>query len=190
MSITSKTEFSSILSDPGPSTRRGLPSWVILAVVLLLEAISFHRLVVRDIEGLYPFSFDQAGYLSHSYEAFETIRNRGIVDGLADAWFSSGHATGVLLQGEAAILYMFFGASRTTSLMLLFAHFAALQLALFAALRYLTGRTAPGFLAVGLLLFSASRFFYAGGLNDFRLDLPASCLYGIALCCFLSSDRF
>ena len=38
------------------------------------------------------------------------------------------------------------------------------------------------------LVGTASRFFYAGGLSDFRADSIASSLYGVTLCCFLLSD--
>lgn len=169
------------------SSRSG---WFVIAGLLLIELVSFHRMVIRDVEGLYPFSFDQGVYLMQAYEAFETIRTDGISAGLRNALFSPGRPTGVLVQGEAALAYVLFGASRTTSLLVLFAHFAALQVILFAAFRRITHRNAPGFIAIALLLFSISRFFYAGGLNDFRFDSPAACLYGISLLSFLCCDQF
>ncbi len=164
--------------------------WFVVAALLFIELLSFHRMVVRDVEGLYPFSFDQGVYLMQAYEAFETIRVHGILAGLQNAWLSPGRPTGVLVQGEAALAYALFGASRTTSLLVLFAHFAGLQVILFAAFRRITHRNAPGFVAIALMLFSVSRVFYAGGLNDFRLDSPAACLYGIAFLSFLCADQF
>lgn len=175
-------------SGLGTSTQK--TGWIILAFLLLIQLLSFHQLVVRDIEGLYPFSYDQTVYLTNAYESFETMRNDGILTGLHSALFTPGRPTGVLLQGEASIIYLFLGASRSTSLLVLFGHFALLQIVVLAGFFQLTGRHAPGLAANALILFSTSRYFWAGGLSDFRLDFPAQCLYGVALISFLCSDRF
>lgn len=166
-------------------------SVLLLVLLLLLELVSFYQLVTRDLANIYPFSFDQAAYLNDAYQSFEEMRNHGILAGLRNAWFTPGRPTGVLLQGEAALAFIFLGAGRTASLLVLFAHFALLQIILFAAFRRLSsGRSAPGLIAISLLLLSVSRYFSSGGLSDFRLDFPASCLYGISLAAFLCSDQF
>lgn len=166
------------------------PGWLIVLACIFIQFLSFRQMVARDIEGIYPFSFDQTTYLRHAYEAFETIRTSGIIAGLNEAFFSPGKPNGVVLQGEAVLSYLLFGSSRATSLAVIFVHFAVLQAALFALFRKLTARNESGFLAVGLLLLTSSRYFSAGGLNDFRLDLASSSLYGVCLCALLCANLF
>lgn len=164
--------------------------WIVLSLTLVLQFLATRGNFLRDIEGLYPFSFDQGMYLMHAYDSFEALRNGGLSDFIRHSFLAPDRPTGVLVQAEAALAYGLFGASRTTSLMVLFLHFALLQVVLFATFRKLFSRNEIGFLAVGLLLTTSTRFHWAGGLNDFRLDLAASCLYGISLCTLVASDLF
>lgn len=178
------------LAEPGTYSRsHSRRDWIILSILLLIEFLSFHTMVQRDIAGLYPLNVDQQMYLMHSYESFEAIRQHGISTALLQALFTTGKPTGVLLQAEAAFAYTLFGANRSTALSLLFLHFALLQVVIFQVFRRISGRNAGGYLAVTLLLFSVSRHFYAGGFNDFRLDFAASCLYGVVFGSLSCSDR-
>lgn len=164
--------------------------WTVLLFCLVLQLLVTRENFVRDIEGLYTFSFDQGMYLMHAYDSFEALRNGGLSSFMTHTFGAPDRPTGVLVQGEAALLYGLFGASRTTSLMVLFLHFALFQVVLFATVRKVLRRNDLGFLAIGLLLATSTRFFWAGGLNDFRLDFAASCLYGISLCALIASDLF
>jgi hypothetical protein len=163
---------------------------LILVAALLLQAFAFYQSAIRDLENVYPFAFDQAQYLTQSYAAFDVMRQDGILAGLKFSLLHPQRPAGVLLQTEAALLYVFLGASRSTSLLLLLLHFFALQVVLFFAFRKLFGRSTPAFVAIGLLLTTIGRHYYAGGIQDFRLDFPAVCLYGIALCALICSNRF
>jgi hypothetical protein len=164
--------------------------WIILSCCILIQGLALRQTFNREIEGTYPFAYDQSAYLTQVYEAYEKSRDEGLVAGLKEALLSPGRPQGVLLQGEATLLSTVLGASRGTCLATIFAQFALLQVVLLLAFRRITGAVDWGFLAIGLTLLTTSRYFYAGGLDDFRLDLAASSLYGSALCALLASNYF
>lgn len=162
----------------------------IFTCCLVIQGLALRQTFLREIEGTYPFAHDQSAYLTQVYEAYEKSRDEGLVAGLMDASLSPGRPQGVLLQAEATLLSAVLGAGRGLCLATIFAHFGLLQIVLLLACRRITGTVDWGFLAIGLTLLTNSRYFYAGGLYDFRLDLAASSLYGSALCALLASNYF
>ena len=167
---------------------RGL-TWAALLLILLAETALFFWKANRDVVRYYPRRFDQATYLSLTYETYERCRNGGFARGVVEL-AKRGLPNGILLPIEAVTLFQFTGASRLSALSLNLLHFVILAVALFLACRRLTGRSAAGFLGVGLLLMARTPYFWPGGLMDFRFDFAASCLFGTCVCLAILSDGF
>ncbi|MEO8056163.1 MAG: hypothetical protein ABI768_13475, partial [Acidobacteriota bacterium] len=170
----------------------GIPrrfTWGALLLILLVEAVLFFLKASRDVASFFPRRFDQATFLSLTYEAFERCRSVGFVAGIAEL-VERGIPNGILLPIEAVALFQATGPSRLAALSLNLLHFGVLVVALFLACRRLTRRSATGFLGVGLLLLARTPFFWPGGLMDFRFDFVASCLFGTCICLAILSDGF
>lgn len=164
-----------------PASRRAL------LLILFVEAVLFYGKASRDVVSFYPRRFDQATFLSLTYEAFERCRSVGFAAGIAEL-VKRGIPNGILLPIEAVALFQGTGASRLAALSLNLLHLGVLVVALFLACRRLTGRSATGFLGVGLLLLARTPFFWPGGLMDFRFDFVAACLFGTCVCLAILSD--
>jgi hypothetical protein len=179
--------------DPAPSfLDRLLPlrlGWITVAAILCLQWLLFSHWALREVTWGYPGIFDQNLYLGHSYRAFEDMRTHGVVGGL---WrgLNAGLPQGNLLHTEAAFYYLFAGPSRLSALTVVWFHWASLQLAMVATMRWLTRSWSASLVTLGLLLTTTSRFAEAGGQWDFRLDFSAACLYGVALCALVRSRCF
>ncbi len=169
-------------------TPRGL-TWAALVLILLVEAVLFFWMANRDVVRFYPRRFDQATYLSLTYETYERCKSAGLAAGIAEL-VKRGIPNGILLPIEAVTLFSVTGPSRLSALSLNLLHFVVLAVALFFASRRLTGRSSTGFLGVGLLLMARTPFFWPGGLMDFRFDFAASCLFGTCVCLAILSDGF
>jgi hypothetical protein len=183
---------SSFLSGREPTALRRLNSrkgWALLAFILLLQWMLFLEFIRREILWSYPTAFDQGVYLSSAYDSYERFLAKGPLEGLWHV-ITIHRPTGVMLDTQAAVLFLFLGPSRHSALTLNFLYFAAFQLVLAYTLFWLTGRFAFAFIAIGLLLSVSSPFYVTGGLADFRMDLIASCLYGIFLCMVVRSNVF
>jgi hypothetical protein len=171
---------------------RGIPrgfTWAALLVILLVETALFFWKANRDVVRFYPRRFDQATYLSLTYETYERCQSGGFAAGVAEL-VKRGIPNGILLPLEAVTLFQVTGASRLSALSLNLLHFVVLTVALFLACRRLTGRSTTGFLGVGLLLMARTPYFWPGGLMDFRFDFAASCLFGTCVCLAILSDGF
>ena len=171
---------------------RGIPrgfTWAALLLILLVETVLFFWKANRDVVRFYPRRFDQATYLSLTYETYERCRSAGFAAGVAEL-VKRGIPNGILLPIEAVTLFQVTGASRLSALSLNLLHFVVLAVALFLACRRLTGRSTTGFLGVGLLLMARTPYFWPGGLMDFRFDFAASCLFGTCVCLAILSDGF
>lgn len=169
--------------------RRNYSVWIILSCFLLLQYALFRQYAVREVTWAHPGMADQTGYLIHSYRAFENLLAQGFVPGvLENLRARSSH--GVMLPVQSSILFLLLGPNRLAALTLSFLYFALSELVLFYTVRWLTRSWALAFIAISLLLLSASRFFWAGGLYDFRLDSIAASLYTIMLCLAIRSRFF
>lgn len=167
---------------------REAAGWAVLGTLLLIEFILFRNYILSEVVWAYPPNFDQAAYLGQAYELYEQMRTAGI-------WHAIIHQPdapqGALLQLQAALLFKSMGhASRFIALSLNFFYFALFQLALVKSVRELTGRWSVAFLGLALLLTASAPFNAAGGIDDFRMDFIALCLYGTFLCCVVCSGIF
>ncbi len=160
---------------------------LLLFGLVLFQLVLFRQYVYRELAWAYPGSFDQAVYLHKTYDLFHRALEHGPGTALSGS-LREGGPTGVLLPIQGAFMQFFFGSNRFAVLLVNFAYYALLQVVIFVTARWLTGRTAFGWLAVGLLLLEHSPFFWAGGLFDFRMDFVASCLYATFLCLLVRSD--
>ena len=158
----------------------------LLAGLAIIEAGLFHAYYLREIVWHQPEHYDQAGLLLESYHLELDIRGHGL--GAITDYLLQGHAGGLGLPVEGALMAMLFGGARLPRLAVNFLLFLLAQWAVFHTARRLSGRGIFGFAALGLVLCLESPWRPFGGLFDFRLDMAASCLYGIWVCSLLASD--
>jgi hypothetical protein len=169
--------------------KSGAAGWIAIALLVLAEYGLFRQFALREVVWAYPTKFDQAAALRRSYETFEKVRTDGLLAGIRDR-LSQPAPTGVLMPIEAAVLYLVIGPSRLSALTVNFLHFALFQVVLLYTLRWWSGRWAPGWLGLGLLLSASAPFAAAGGLMDFRMDTLALCLWGVFMCAVIRSGVF
>ncbi len=161
--------------SPGPPA---LLPWLGLALLLAVQYGLFRQFVLREVAWCYPRAYDQTVYLRLAYECYEQVLRDGPWRAVLAA-LRQPVANGLVFEAEAGLLCAVLGPSRLTALTLNFAHFALLQVALAATLRRRTGRWAPAFLGVGLLLTVPLPFGILGGMAYFGRDFAAFCLYGV-----------
>jgi hypothetical protein len=168
---------------------RPLAAAGLLALFLAVQYSLFHRHARREITWAYPDHFDQAGYLGLTYTAYENIRAEGLLPVLVRE-LTATRATGVLFPVEGSLFLLLLGPSRLSALTMHFAHFALLQVTLFATLARLSRRWSVAWLGLGLLLAAATPFAPGGGMFDYRIDFSALCLFGVTLCLVARSGLF
>ena len=167
--------------------RKSRLAWLAIAILILVQFSLFRQQVVREILPTYPAYYDQARFLQLAQETYQSMMTRGFWSGLF-ASLNRPQPASFMLPIQGGLAYYIFGPHRFNALALTFAYFALLQVTVAYTVRRITGRWSMGLVAVGLLVGTASRFLYAGGLDDFRADSIAASLYGVTLCCFLLSD--
>jgi hypothetical protein len=175
--------------DRGATSLRAALPWLGLALLLAVQYGLFRQYAQREVTWMYPYGYDQAVYLGRSYVIYEGILQKGLVDGV---WtpLQSPLPNGLIFETEASLLYLVLGPSRLTALTLNFLHFALFQVALATTLRWYTRRWSAAFLGLGLLLAAGTPFSVNAGMQDFRLDFAAFCLYGVFLCAVIRSGVF
>jgi len=181
-------------SDQSGATKGGITSqhwgWYVVVLLLLCEYGLFRQQMLREVTWAYPSGFDQTAYLIQAYVDYERIISAGFLSGLKASLLAPS-ATGIMLQTQAALLFLMVGPNRLTALTLSFLYFALFQSVLVYTLNWLTGRWSVAFTGLGLFLVSTSRFaVFGGGLADFRIDSTAASLYGITLCLAIRSRSF
>jgi hypothetical protein len=152
--------------------------WHVLLVLVLVEAVAFHTTARDSVAPFYPMNLDQVQYLGEAYSAYDLIKAHGITG----AWevFQAPRAQGMLLQDQAALAFLFTGASRLVAIDINLAYFLLYLWVSTETARRLGG-LAAALTAAGLILAAATTTQITGGLFDFRLDFAAMCLWGTLL---------
>jgi hypothetical protein len=189
MDVVERTEPKDAAWSAHPRWRRSRLAWTSVGVGVLLLGLMFRQAVERDVTWFAPLNFDQSTYLWSTYEAHDVLVTQGLLAAAKQA-AKAPQTTGMLLPWAGTALFTFLGPNRLAALTLNFLFFAAFQVALVATLRWASGRWGAAFFGVGLLLTALTPYMWAGGLNDFRLDFIAFCLYGIVLCAVVRSRFF
>ena len=142
-----------------------------------MEALLFSSFYMREVAWYPPDNFDQASYLLETYRLQERIFSQGL-DQVWSAFWSKGHASGVLFPIEGALAGIVINGTRFPRLCVLFLGFCALQIVAFTTARAVWKRRVYGYIALGLILSEITLWFApGGGLFDFRMDFLAYCLY-------------
>ena len=159
--------------------------WGLIITLIISEYLLFRTYVLREISNNYPAWSDQTAYLTLSYTLYENILNNGLLSALAH---NPPTPTTFLFPIQAAIFFLFFGASRVSALSLNFIYFASLQLTLTKTIQSITKNYLISLVILGLLLSTlwASSMSW-GGIIDFRIDFMATCLFGILISFIMQS---
>ncbi len=157
------------------------------ALLLLAQFAVFWQYANREIVWAYPADFDQSSYLTMDYTLYRGVLRDGLLPALGH-YFHEPHPTGLMLPLQDCAAEFLAGPGRMSNLLLNFGYFALLEVVFFVTASWLAGRTAVGWIGVGLLLLLQSPFLAAGGMFDCRIDFIACCLYGTFLCLLIRSD--
>jgi len=163
-----------------------LNPWGILLILLIAQYAGFKTYLLREIVYFYPANYDQAAFLPHVYTLYDHIKHIGFKALLN---ISALLPTGILFPLNALILFLTFEASRFYALLPNFLYFILLQLTVFLIAKKLSGKSAFGFLFIGLIL-TLNTPFFIGGIADYRMDFIAFCLYGILISFIIQSQVF
>ncbi len=180
--------------DPVPPAKSAaLPGWLSplgLLVVLAGELALFCFATARHVSWAYPRWLDQLQYLGEAYDGYDWAIDHGFLEGARHALAHvapQGSLHGLL----AMLVFEFCGPTRTAALSLNMLALLALQAALFASVRRVSGSWSLAWASLGLLAAChAPWIFGPGSAFDFRLDWMAACAYGVALCAAVASDGF
>lgn len=161
-------------------------AWSVLALAVVALFFFFRSHVINEVAP-YPARYhDQAGYLLRAYRTWNEMQLGGTVRALARIPSETSPNT-VIFPAAAALFFPITGASRLGALTLGYLSFVAWILAVYLTVGWLLSDRGAALFSVGLLLFSSSPFSGAGGIDDFRPDWVAACLYGVFVCLLVRS---
>jgi hypothetical protein len=180
--ILGRVERRSVTSDQ--STRQLQPkartAWLIaLGILLVIEIQIFHSFVAQDVVGFLPTGYDQAAYLTDTYQIYESMHTNGLVAGFAGALVRPA-PQGILLGPLTALVYAVLGPVRLSALDLNIIFFIAYIVVTALVVTRTTGPRAAT-VAVALIISLNSVFVRPGGVGDFRYDHIDMCIWGILL---------
>lgn len=135
----------------------------------------------------YTINHDGADVLNKSYKLYALVKNKVSFNQIAQ---ESIIPQSLLFVLHSCMFFLLFGASRLSALSINFFYFALIQFFGFYVIHRLTNSYKYGFLFLGLVLSLSSPYFWAGGINDFRIDFFASCFYGVFIGSVLNSNVF
>lgn len=161
--------------------KQSLYSWLGFIFLLLVEFAIFRNYINREIIPFYPKSYDQTVYLLESYKLHENMLFKGRILKYVTQFPLLPQS--LLFHVQAALFFLFFGASRFSALMINFIYFALLQTVSFGLFKSISGKYRYGFIFCGILLTTNSIILS----NDFRIDFIAACLYGITCAAIIKS---
>jgi len=164
--------------------------WWLFGGLFLFEYLLFRTYILREIVNYYPAYSDQANYLDLSYALYELILRYGFFKGVAVAFHQYSVCSTVLFYIQAAVFFLFTGASRYYALLLNFIYFIILQVVIISVIKKRTNNYLFAVIFIGLLLLSLTPYLVAGGPADFRMDFMVFCLYGILVSSVLESEVF
>jgi len=167
--------------------KQTIPFWVFFIFLLVIEFLLFRTFLQREIANNFPGSWDQASYLISSYSLYENIMHLGLFTALIH---EPPAQTSFLFCIQAAVFFLFAGASRFSALFINFIYFAILQFVIAKIAKSISGSYIASILSLGLILAVLLPFPAAGGMMDFRIDFIAFCLYGIFIAAVLKSNVF
>ena len=162
---------------------------IIILVFSVLQYLLFREFVLREVALAYPGHHDQSGYLLKAYSLYEDIRKMGVIRGLWEG-FRRPNPTGVMLQAQTALWFLFSGPSRLSALTINFFYFLLFQYAVFLLLWHLRKSVSIILVSMGLFLSILFPVANPGGLFDFRIDFISFCLYGTFITLVLRSGLF
>lgn len=157
---------------------------IVLAALILFEALLLHAHYQREYAWHQPQHYDQAGILMQSYELEQRMLNEGIA-ALGTYLRRTPMANGLAAPIEGAVVALVTGGARLPRLALNFLFLVALQIVAFKTARSLLGGARWGYALLGLLMLQRSLWRDPGGIFDFRFDMMAQCLFGIWCCAVL-----
>ena len=187
------TQLSEALNSLLSHNKKYFNDKLILAGLFVLEWLLFQTYFIREISWGYPIGHDQTVYLSRYYSDCLELLNEGIFGYLIKPWVGgySDVPTGILLQYEAALSSLIFGASRLNALFVNFINYVFLQILFYVSIKRIANNdTAFSLLCLGLLLAVGTPFLIFGGIFDFRLDFLAFCLFGSFAASVVTSNAF
>jgi hypothetical protein len=163
---------------------------IYLTTLFIIEMLVFYSQLTTQITPYYPANFDQVPYINITYQLFESLHDKGWWSTLFEAFVNrpTGSGSGLMVQG--ALLAVVGGPNRSCLLSLNLIYFLALQIALFLTVYTRTRNVIFAWIAIALLLSSATIFHTTGGIFDYRIDFSALCLYGIWACLIVISRTF
>jgi hypothetical protein len=148
--------------------------------------VLFAQCVEREIAWFYPSGYDQAVYLTKTYELSAAIQRDGAWTAIANH-LQAPTANGVLMPLQAALFQLCAGPSRLAALAVNFFYFALFQASLVSLLRWMTRSWTVAYLGLGVCWMTSAFYWSSGGMLDFRIDCVAMCLFGTFLCAVVRS---
>jgi hypothetical protein len=159
-------------------TKKGWLPWAM--IMFALEFLFFRTYYVTNYQPYYPRSADQTVFIQSEYMTYYSLSEHGLVHTLKNL----GALQGQIFKGPIApnlgVLFMFlFGPNRLSAALVNFLFFAMGQLFLFLYFKKRIDIYA-GLVAVALFFLSITHYYWAGGLNDLRLDYAGMVTFGLA----------
>jgi len=155
-------------------------------VVLLLEYLLFQTYFTVNMVPYYPKNYDQLTTYNAIYEAYFSTRDHGLLATLRpNTGISQWAFKGWTVPSLGLVATFMFGPSRSSIALVNFFFFVCGQLILWRFV-YRRHGFSSAVLAWGLYLLGGTHYFWAGGLDDLRLDYAGMVTFGTSFLCLVS----
>jgi len=155
----------------------------------VLEYLLFAAYFSVNVTPYHPVAFDQLVTYNVVYDAYFSLRRDGLTSApAAIAGIQARAFKGWVVPTLGLISTVVFGPHRSSVALVNFAFFVCGQLAVWGFVRAWHG-PAAGMLAWGLFLLSGTHYFWAGGLDDLRVDYAGMVVFGVGFLLLVSFVR-
>lgn len=161
--------------------------WGIITTLIFFEIIFFRQHVKLYVAPYYTINHDGADILRKTYLSFEMFKTQMPL--LSIIKFSILPQSFIFVF-HSALAFLIMGANRLSALTINLGYFLILQIYGFYVIKTLTKSSCYGLIFIGLILSVGAPYFWAGGINDFRIDFIAFNLYGLLVGSILISNVF
>jgi len=151
-----------------------------ILLVIALEFFSFRTYFTVNYQPYYARNSDQTVFLQAAYATYYSIHDTGLLNTINNIKaLQPEFFKGPIVPNIAVIFMFLFGPNRLSAALVNFFFFFFAQMYLFFYFRKKIGFYA-GLVATGLFYLSLTHYYWAGGMNDFRLDYAGMVVFGIA----------
>src|SRR5688572_21802682 len=160
------------------TTKKGWLPWAL--IMFALEFLLFRTFYATNYQPYYPRATDQTVYLKSEYMTYYSLSDHGLLHTLKNLETVQPQIfKGPIVPNLGVISMFLFGPNRLSAVLVNFLFLVIGQLSLLLYFKEKKDIYA-GLIAAALFFLSITHYYWAGGLNDLRLDYAGMVAFGLA----------